>query len=310
MHSTIGTVRGRAASALAVTLVIATCGLGLVVAPHAADAASTPKEPIERTVYGTTDPLNAPGQTLSLQQVVIAPGAKLPVHFHEGTQLTTVRSGVLTYNVVSGTVEITRTDGSIDSVTGPKVVIVRKGDALVENESLVHFGANAGKRPVVLELAVLLRTGAPLSTPVGEGNEGATLLHLETTLTSQSRTLHDSGADGDKTYGWNQLTGASSLDDQPVDVEMLASVDYIDGSGPFSGFLTFTFADGSTLGFTMQGSAELDSAADETTFVSTLTVIGGTGTYAATTGSGVFSGQRTAELGGDVAATFDLGLHG
>src|SRR3954454_4761308 len=53
MHSTIGTVRGRAAIALA----IAMCGLGLVVA-HAADAASAPKEPIERTVYGTTDPLN------------------------------------------------------------------------------------------------------------------------------------------------------------------------------------------------------------------------------------------------------------
>ncbi len=304
MHSTIGTVRGRAAIALA----IAACALGLVLAPHAADAASTPKEPVERTVYGTTDPLNAPGQTLSLQQVVIAPGAKLPVHFHEGTQLTTVRSGVLTYNVVSGTVQITRTDGSIDTVTGPKVVIVRKGDALVENESLVHFGANAGKRPVVLELAVLLRTGAPLSTPVGEGNEGAAQLHLETTLTSQSRTLHE--ADGDKTYGWNTLTGASSLDDQPVDVEMLASVDYVDGSGPFFGFLTFTFADGSTLGFTMQGSAHLDPAADETTFASTLAVIGGTGTYAATTGSGVFSGQRTAELGGDVAASFDLGLHG
>ena len=163
---------------------------------------------------------------------------------------------------------------------------------------------------MVLELAVLLRTGAPLSTPVGEGNEGATQLHLETTLTSQSRTLHDAGADGDKTYGWNELTGASSLDDQPVDVEVLASVDYIDGSGPFFGFLTFTFADGSTLGFTMQGTADLDSAADETTFASTLAVIGGTGTYAATTGSGVFIGKRTAELGGDVAATFDLGLHG
>jgi hypothetical protein len=305
MHSTIGTVRGRAAIALAVAM----GGLGLV-APQAADGATTPKEPIERTVYGTTDPLNAPGQTLSLQQVVIAPGAKLPVHFHEGTQLTTVRSGVLTYNVVSGTVQITRTDGSIDAVTGPKVVTVRRGDALVENESLVHFGANTGKKPVVLELAVLLRTGAPLSTPVGEGDEGATRLHFETTLTSQSRTLHEAGGSGDKTYGWNALIGASSLDDQPVDVEMLASVDYVDGSGPFFGFLTFTFADGSTLGFTMQGNAQLDSTADETAFVATLGVIGGTGTYAATTGSGVFVGQRTAELGGDVAATFDLGLHG
>ena len=53
----------------------------------------------------------------------------------------------------------------------------------------------------MIELAALLRAGAPLSTPVGEGDAGATAVHLETTLASQSRTLHQVGADGEKTYG-------------------------------------------------------------------------------------------------------------
>jgi hypothetical protein len=37
-------------------------------------------------------------------------------------------------------------------------------------------------------------------------------------------------------------------------------------------------------------------------------VIGGTGTYSLTKGSGTFTGSRTDELGGNVAATFDLRL--
>ena len=250
MHSPIGTARSRAA----IALVIAACGLGLGLGSSAAGAAPS-KEPVERTIYGTTDPKNAPGQTLSLQQVVIAPGAKLAVHFHEGTQLATVRAGKLTYNVVSGTAQVTRAGGSIESVNGPDSVVLRKGDALVENESLVHYGANKGKAPVVLELTALLRAAAPLSTPVGDGDTGATKLHLETTLASQSRTLHMVGANAEKTYGWNFLTGRSSLNDQPVDVEMLASVNYVNGSGEFFGFITYTFADGSTLGVSMQGSA-------------------------------------------------------
>src|SRR5262249_35783125 len=84
----------------AAVVLFAACTVGLCGASTAAHAASKP-EPITRTVYGQTAPANAPGQELYLQQVVILPGAKLPEHFHEGTQLATVRSGVLTYNVVS-----------------------------------------------------------------------------------------------------------------------------------------------------------------------------------------------------------------
>jgi hypothetical protein len=286
-------------------LAAGTVGLAARVAGAASD-----KEPIQRIVYGQTTANNAPGQELYLQKVVIAPGAKLAEHFHEGTQLATVRAGVLTYNIVSGSAVVTHPGGEPKTVAGPSVVRLRPGDTLVETSSLVHFGSNRGKRPVVVELATLLRIGAPLSTPVGEGDVGATAVHMDTTLTSQSRTLHQVGADAAKTYGWNLLTGTSSLDDQPVGVELLGSVNYASGSGPFSAFVTFTYADGSTLGVSMQGTASLHSATGDTTFDATLVVIGGTGKYVATTGTGVFTGTRSAALGGDVTATFDLGLHG
>jgi oxalate decarboxylase/phosphoglucose isomerase-like protein (cupin superfamily) len=291
----------RAALAILVTLIAVTA------TGYAASAAAE-KEPVRRIVYGQAAPTNAPGQQLFLQRVVLDPGAKLPEHFHEGTQLATIRAGVLTYNVVSGTAVVTRANGSTEQYKGPKVVRLRTGDVLVEDEALAHYGSNKGKKPVVLELAALLRDGAPLSTPVGKGDAGATPLHVETTLSSPSRTLHQVGLNGEKTYGWNLLEGTATVDDQPVQVELQGSVDYTNGSGAFSAFVTFTFADGSTLGTSAQGFASTIERRNATTFAATMLVIGGTGTYASAKGSGTFAGSRTEELGGNVALTFDLGL--
>jgi len=273
-----------------------------------ATSGAAEKEPVQRNVYGQTAPPNAPGQQLYLQQVVIDPGAKLAEHFHEGTQLATIRAGVLTYNVVSGTAVVTRANGSTNTYKGPKVVTLRRGDALVEDESLVHYGSNKGKQPVVIELAALLHDGAPLSTPVGKADAGAKPLHVEATLSSPSRTLHQVGARGEKTYGWNLLEGTATVDGQPVQVQLQGSVNYTNGSGPFSALVTFTFADGSTLGATVQGLATANERKNETTFASTMLVIGGTGAYALTKGSGTFTGSRTEQLGGSVSAAFDLGL--
>jgi hypothetical protein len=279
----------------------------VAVSGYAASAASE-KTSVQRKVYGQTAPPNAPGQQLYLQQVVVDPGAKLPEHFHEGTQLATIRAGVLTYNVVSGSAVVTRANGSTDTYTGPKVLTLRRGDVLVEDESLVHYGSNKGKQRVVIEVAALLRDGAPLSTPVGQGDTDAKPLHVEATLSSSSRTLHQVGARGEKTYGWNLLEGTATVDGQPAQVQLQGSVNYTDGGGPFSAFVTFTFADGSTLGTSVQGLATTNERKNETTFASTMLVIGGTGTYSLTKGSGTFTGSRTDELGGNVAATFDLRL--
>ena len=259
---------------------------------------------ITRNDLGSTAPANAPGQELYLQRVTIAPGATLPEHFHQGTQIARIVGGVLTYDLASGTV-VTRANGKTETVKAPATVTLKKGDGLVETQGLVHHGSNKGKKPVVIEIASLLATGAPLSTPVGQSATG-TSLELTADLDSLSRTLHTVGADGSVTYGWNQLVGTATLDGQPVGVELLGNVSYVKGSGPIFGFVTYTFADGSTLGVQMQGAAIATSDGSETSFAATLGVLGGTGRYASATGTGIFTGSRSAALGTTVASTFDL----
>ena len=259
-----------------------------------------------RTPLGEATPANAPGQTMYLQQVTITPHAKLPEHFHQGTQVARVISGVLTYNIVSGTAAVTRAGGKTEDVSGPNTVLLRPGDALVETSSLVHFGANDTDKPVVIELAALLEQGAPLATPVGTGATGTTL-HLTAPLASQTRTLLNAGPRASIVYGWNRLTGAATLDGKPVPVDMLGNVNYKAGNGPFFGFITFTFDDRSTLATVMQGAAT-QSPDGSSTVAATLGILGGTGRYEMATGTGTFVGSRPAAVGATVAATFDLKL--
>jgi hypothetical protein len=136
------------------------------------------------------------------------------------------------------------------------------------------------------------------------------VLKLETALTSDSRTLVQAGPGNTITYGWNRLLGTAILNGQTVGVDMLGSVQYTSGNGPFSGFVTFTFADGATLGVSMQGVTDAAANTTDASFAATLGVIGGTGTYVAAKGSGTFTGTRQAQLGGQVQAVFDLDLQG
>jgi len=91
---------------------------------------------------------------------------------------------------------------------------------------------------------------------------------------------------------------------------MLGNVSYVKGAGPIFGFVTYTFADGSTLGVQFQGAATVSAGGDETTFAATLGVLGGTGRYVSATGAGIFTGSRKAALGTTVNATFDLTITG
>src|SRR4029079_811331 len=133
---------------------------------------------------------------------------------------------------------------------------------------------------------------------------------LTANLDSQDKKLNTVGADSSLVYGWNHLVGSATLDGRPVNVDMQGSVNYAAGNGPFSGFITFTFADGATLGVVMQGETQAAPDSSSATFTSTLGVIGGTGQYATAKGNGTFVGTRTAALGTTVAATFDLMVTG
>ena len=293
--------------ALATTLV----GLGaLASTATAADPpGTTSSNGITRAALGQASPADAPGQVLYLQRVTIAPGAKLVEHFHQGTQVARIVSGVLAYDIASGTATVTHVNGKSETFTAPATVKLRAGESLVETQGLVHHGSNAGTRPVVIELAALLQEGAPLATPVGEGATG-TKLALTADLESQARTLHTAGADDRVVYGWNLLTGPAALEGAPVQVELQGNVSYVKGSGPIFGFVTYTFADGSTLGVQMQGAATASADGSSTEFAATLGVVGGTGKYASATGTGIFTGSRQAALGTTVAATFDLAIVG
>ena len=294
--------------ALTTTFVFA---IGLTSAFAGSTTPTTAAKPsgIVREDLGHTEPANAPGQTLYLQRVTVAPGAKLAEHFHEGTQVARIVEGVLTYDIVSGAATITRAGGQSERFTGPKTIKLRRGDTIVETESLVHFGSNKTNRRVVIELATLLHDGAPLSTPAGTAATG-TPLHLTTNLGSQDRKLTTIGPDGTRVYGWNHLVGtAMTADGKSVSVDMLGAVNYTKGSGPFSGFITFTFGN-AVLSVTMQGITVASADTSNATFTATLGVIGGTGSYANATGSGTFVGTRSAALGTTVAATFDLRLTG
>jgi quercetin dioxygenase-like cupin family protein len=147
----------------AATLGLAGCSDDIDGADGADSTGST--EPVQRVQLGQTTPANAPGQQLYLQRVIIAPGAQLAQHFHEGTQVAYVESGTLTYNIVSGSVDVTDSTGATSTATGPTVIELTPGSWLVESDQVTHYGANAGDEPVVILLTALLADGAPMATP-------------------------------------------------------------------------------------------------------------------------------------------------
>ncbi len=100
--------------------------------------------------------------------------------------------------------------------------------------------------------------------------------------------------------GWNRLTASTTVNGAPAQVEMLANVDYVNGSGEFFGFMTVTAADESMITMRMKGNAVKDAVSGDTRFTSELSVLGGTGIYNNATGSGTFVGSRSAALGGPV----------
>src|SRR3954452_7857958 len=130
-----------------VLLAMTVVGLGaLATTASAADPPSTTttaSNGITRAPLGQASPANAPGQVLYLQRVTIAPGAELAEHFHEGTQVARVISGVLTYDIASGAATVTHVGGKSEVVSAPATVKLHPGEGLVETQGLVHHGSHA-----------------------------------------------------------------------------------------------------------------------------------------------------------------------
>lgn len=128
---------------------------------------------IVRSLLGEVAPDTAPGETLSLWSYAIPAGQALVPHHHPGYQVARIVSGVLTYNVIAGTADILRADGSTETATGGDVVTLNPGDSVIENPDTQHFGANNGTEEVILFTATLFTTGEPPAIPLPSASPAA-----------------------------------------------------------------------------------------------------------------------------------------
>ena len=123
------------------------------------------------------------------------------------------------------------------------------------------------------------------------GGDSSPEIDIEVVLTSQDSILYQAGSEKQSVYGWNRLTGTAEVGGEEAQVELLGSVDYLEGSGEFFGFVTVSFADGSSFGVRItDGRTEAATDTSNATFQSGLEIIDGSGRYAGASGDGEFEG--------------------
>ena len=155
--------------------------------------------------------------------------------------------------------------------------------------------------------AVGLVAATAVTSPAGAAGQRSQQLTFTTVVTSQANTL--TKLPGGHVFGWNDLAGPTTWGGQAATLDFLATVNYVDDSGPFTGVVTVTRADGVRLAFSVEGAAlAVTNAAGltRTSFTGALTVIQGTGSFRDSQGIGVMTGSRAAALGSPVELTFDL----
>lgn len=125
-------------------------------------------------------------------------------------------------------------------------------------------------------------------------------IEVRANFTSTGTTLQT--LPGGITYGWNHLVAGTKWAGQDATADFLGDVEYVDGSGPFNGYITLTRADGAKLGLRVQGSALslATTGTAEARFSGNVTVIGGSGAFAGATGIGTMTGTRQSALGSPV----------
>ena len=127
--------------------------------------------PTREALAQVVKPPGAPGRTLGLSRVTIPAHTTLAAHRHPGDQIAYIERGTLTYTVRTGVVRVYRgaADASprlVGTVRAGQTRRVPAGEWVVERQGDVHFGANRGRRRVVILLATLFATGSPASIPV------------------------------------------------------------------------------------------------------------------------------------------------
>jgi quercetin dioxygenase-like cupin family protein len=150
---------------LILAMLMAMTGL-TVSAQDNATPAATPAPSVVREIINEGEPASAPGEILQLVQYTIPGNIALPPHTHPGMQVNVVVSGTLTYTVVEGSIEITRADGTEETLSSGETTDFVAGDTFTEPEGMVHFGVNTHDEPIVLLTASLFEEDEAPSTVV------------------------------------------------------------------------------------------------------------------------------------------------
>ena len=154
--------------------------------------------------------------------------------------------------------------------------------------------------------ALVLGTGA-----IAPAHAASSVTNLTFTTNMASVETYLESLPGGHTYGWNHFTGTTMWGNQAADVVFLGDVNYVNGSGPFGGYVTVTRADGTKLAFTTKGNALAENKATDgiaARFTAALQVIGGTNDFARATGIGTMTGTRASALGSPARFTFRLSI--
>jgi len=136
----------------------------------AISATNDPPAPKYNSLARTVNPIGAKGRALGLSRVVIQPGAKIPLHYHEGTQVSYIQSGTLTYTVATGSVNVMTGPGDdgtlVRKIKAGQTGKIKAGQWIVESPSEHHRANNFGNSKIVIYLANLLKKNAAPSTLV------------------------------------------------------------------------------------------------------------------------------------------------
>jgi len=146
-------------------LLVVTLASGAGIALAAQDASPEATPTVTREVINEGLPDAATGQVLQLVRYTIPGNIALDAHTHPGMQVNVVESGTLTYTVVEGEMEITRADGTTETLRSGETTDLKPGDVFTEPEGMVHFGENRSDEPIVLLTASLLDADEPPSSP-------------------------------------------------------------------------------------------------------------------------------------------------
>jgi hypothetical protein len=151
------------------TVAAAALGLAALGGAMAASPGASKPAPKRELVGAYKNPVGAKGRTLGLSIVTIPTGVRLPLHYHEGTQVSYIQQGVLQYTVKSGSVRVMTglADESpllVRTISAGQTGTITAGQWIVEQPSVKHTAR--AKVKVVVLLATLLKNGAPPATPV------------------------------------------------------------------------------------------------------------------------------------------------